>query len=112
MPKGKSQHTQRYEAYDPLGLFYKQNKSGYDEFIRLKGSITEQVRKFVTQIKYKENIVASDATGGDHDFIILDHKKKEWCWWECGFSPFCQILNNPKYNIKGFDLEYWTRQRH
>ena len=57
---------------------------------------------------YKENKRA-DVTGGDHDYIVVDHKNKEWCWWENGFWPFCGPFGD-EY-IKNNTLEYWANHR-
>ncbi len=52
---------------------------------------------------YIHNFNATESTGGDNDFIVIDHLKKEYCFWENGFYPFCGYYRNFPQDE---DLEY------
>lgn len=67
--------------------------------------------KYTTNLNkkgYTHNRVASAQTGGDNDFLVIDHKLKQYCFWENGFWPFC-------YSEKIFpvskNLTYWATHR-
>jgi hypothetical protein len=49
-----------------------------------------------------------DATFGDEDFIVIDRKRKEWCFWENGYLPFSGLESNYPENKT---LTYWNRNR-
>ena len=100
----------RYIVFDPVSNWYKNNKNnttkrvfeqdGYKNRSWWNNKIAELIA-----LGYKE---VDDATGGDHDYIVYDTKRKEWCWWENGFCPFCC---NPKEFPKDKNLNYWSECR-
>jgi hypothetical protein len=67
-----------------------------DEIVRLKKQ------------GYTHNVEATEMTGGDNDFIVIDHKKKEYCFWENGFSPFC---GSDEDFPQDKDLNYYAKHR-
>jgi hypothetical protein len=57
--------------------------------------------KELTSLGYKE---IPTCNGGDDDRIIIDHIRREWAFWEYGFSPFA---TNEENYPNDFSLEYW-----
>lgn len=58
--------------------------------------------KFLKQENFKE---VYGMTGGDDDFICIDTLRKEWCYCENGFMPFCNHDEMMKYQFKGKDFK-------
>ncbi len=107
----------RYTKYDPILNFYKRNKGvGYSGLCKAAGYQHDQKsgmnRWFSKYIKRLENLgyrhckAATEVTGGDNDYLIIDHKKKEFCFWENGFTPFCGDAFPETH-----DLKYWANHR-
>ena len=100
----------RFTLFDPIRDFYNspegRNKSLADGKsndliqMRYKNKINQ-----LTKLGFKENINA-DVTGGDHDYIVIDNKNKEWCWWENGFYPFSGQDLPTNHTLK-----YWANHR-
>lgn len=44
--------------------------------------------------------IPNPTLGGDHDFIVVDHKDKTWTHGEFGFSPFDHV------NINAINMEH------
>jgi len=45
-------------------------------------------KNFVTKLIRDGYIEVPNCTGGDEDYICIDHNKKEFIWCENGFWPF------------------------
>lgn len=100
----------RFTTFDPVCNFYN-NPRNVGKTLS-NGKSDDLIKKWyhnkigeLTKNGYKENKNA-DVTGGDHDYIIIDHIKKEWCWWENGFWPFCGESFPTDHT-----LEYWANRR-
>ncbi len=67
--------------------------------------------KFLKEEKFTE---VYGMTGGDDDFICVDTLRKEWCWCENGFFPFCNQDEMMKYQFKdkSFLLSDLIKMRH
>jgi len=63
----------------------------------------KMVTSALTACGYKE---IPTCNGGDDDRIIMDTKRKEWAYFEYGFTPFaCDEENYPTDR----NLTYWYR---
>lgn len=96
----------RYIVFNPIRDFYEKYPDGDLTSVEgYKGRrwLTDKISE-LTRLGYSETY---DATGGDHDYLVIDTERKEWCWWEFGFWPFCghEIPD-------GKNLEYWAGHRH
>ena len=111
---------QRYTIYDPIKNFYKRNSGvGVDVLMKQDGykynpkrGMNNWFAKYVAKLEkkgYTHNMAATLVTGGDKDFLVIDNKKKEYCFWENGFTPLCY---EPKEFPVDKDLEYWADNRH
>lgn len=99
-------HYIRFSQFNPIADFYRK-RSNWN-----KPLSTHLIKKWydtkivaLKKLGYKENIKA-DVTGGDHDYMIVDHQRKEWCWWENGFHPFCSSPFPTTHT-----LDYWSSHR-
>lgn len=54
--------------------------------------------KTAQEIAFLNYEKSADSTGGDEDFIIVDHVNKQWIFCENGFGPFCDMSEMSKYN--------------
>lgn len=72
----------------------------------IKSNIKNKIKK-LEQKKYNHNLAATYRTGGDNDFLVIDEKRKEYCYWENGFYPFCYESNFPITH----NLKYWAEHR-
>lgn len=61
----------------------------------------QTIVKELSLLGYKE---ISTCNGGDDDRIIIDDERKEWAFWEYGFSPFA--TDEESYPVD-FNLKYW-----
>lgn len=100
----------RFTIFNPIRDFYnlKRNKGktlsdGKSDHL-IKQWYADKIARLSKQ-GYKENKRA-DVTGGDHDYIVIDHKNQEWCWWENGFYPFGGSALPTNHT-----LEYWANHR-
>lgn len=62
------------------------------------------VQKFLERNRY---VLIVDYTGGDHDILVIDLKRKEYTFAENGFYPFCNIydvLQSGKTNLNDLNL--------
>ena len=98
-------NTNRYIIFNPIRDFFENNPTGSlqkEDGYKNRKWFTDKISE-LTNLGYTESY---DATGGDHDYLVIDSKRKEWCWWENGFYPFCsdEIPTNK-------NLEYWATHR-
>lgn len=108
----------RYTIFDSIMNFYNRKKGDYYDLIKeegYKGVPPTYHRKWdldkiceLEKAGYKHNVNATERTGGDNDYIVIDHLIKEWCFWENGFYPFTGYYKNFPQN---YDLEYWANNR-
>jgi hypothetical protein len=109
----------RYTTFDSILNFYNKNKNvGYPGLCLQEGY--KQVppnyhRKWdldkiskLEKLGYTHNIAATECTGGDNDYLVIDHVNKEYCFWENGFYPF---IGNYRAFPQDEDLAYWASNR-
>lgn len=103
----------RYYKIDLINEYYSKNSNkGYTDLIQepwYSGNSEVMYKNTINDLTLKgftENKEA-DVTYGDHDFIIVDTKNKEWCWWENGFQPFCGLQSYPEDH----DLKFHAKTR-
>lgn len=109
----------RYTVYNPIVNFYKRNKGvGYPGLSKAKGYQYDKetgtniwLSKYIkrlTNLGYTHCKSATQVTGGDNDYLVVDHKEKQFCFWENGFAPFC---GRPGSFPETHNLEYWADHR-
>lgn len=100
----------RFTIYDPIYNFYKRNERGpFKDLYNYKNTLLSRYMRRLQKLGYKHNVSATYMTGGDNDYLVIDHEKKEYCFWENGFYPFCMP---PKTFPQKHDLKYWACHRH
>jgi hypothetical protein len=111
----------RYETYDPILNFYNEHKNaGYADLRKAEGYQTDpetRLHKWLAvyikkleKLGYKHRTAATAVTGGDNDYLVIDHEKKEFCLWKVGFGPFFSYLA-ARDLPQTHDLEYWANHR-
>lgn len=110
----------RYTIYDPIYNYYKRNGllKGYDSLLKEHGYKWNSEHRMnnwmvvytnkLNKKGYTHNELCTEQTGGDNDFLVVDHKKKEYGFWENGFWPFASA--NGIYPLT-HDLSYWAEHR-
>jgi len=104
----------RFDIIDDLADYYDDpNRKGIGFTGYLESRKSQPRESNLSRLKtsfpdYEEIKEATEITGGDNDYIIIDHKKKTWCWWENGFSPFNTV--NKDFPHK-HGLLYWAKHR-
>ena len=70
----------KFTVYDVIYNYWRNHEQypteGLDSLVKrlYKKKIAD-----LTKSGYRENVRA-DITFGDHDMIVIDHERKEWCW--------------------------------
>lgn len=96
----------RYEIFDAVQIYY---ANGIGQVSQFKDSENKKKVAELEDLGYTHNHYVTEATGGDNDYIVIDHQNKEFCFWENGFSPFC-FDDSEELNSKE-NLSYWSDNR-
>lgn len=63
----------------------------------------QEAVKQITEFGYQH---VPTCNGGDDDILMIDTERKEWAWWEGGFSPFYSHFSEDRYPTDG-NLREW-----